>query len=292
MSERLQTEIGLAGASFSLLSLGRGGNVNGFTRQHFVGPNRGSWIGGGMARSSRDGVRSKTSALDAGVWQRISFFYISGSITRQSTTDLPLLMSAGVPGDPDLDRFQLLDGQLAVQVRNGPHELTLSWTSRRGLGGTDASYGALSAGGVLQLTERVALLGGVGRQLADPLRGLPQADVLTIAGRLSLGSKPLPVMQRSAIAQAQVVPAAGGGGELSIRVFASDTMVVDIAGDFSDWQPIPLEREGAFWVARVMLPSGKYRVAVRVNHGGWRAPRNLARIRDDYGGESGLVVIP
>jgi len=292
VSEHLQTELGLAGASFSLLSLGRGGNVNGFTRQHFVGPNRGTWVGGGVARSSRDGVHSTSSALDAGVWQRIDFLYISGSITRQSTSDRPLLMSAGVPGDPDLDRFRLLDGQVALQVRNGPHEFTLSWTARTGLEGTEADFGALSVGGVLQLAERVALMGGGGRQLADPLRGLPQADVFTIAARLSLGPKPLPVMQRSVIAQAQVVPAAGGGGELSVRVFATDTMLVDIAGDFSEWQPIPLEREGPFWVARVMLPSGKYRVAVRVNLGAWRAPRNLARVRDDYGGESGLVVVP
>lgn len=291
-NDRLRTEFGVAGASFSLLSLGRGGNANVFTRQHVVGPNRGAWVGGGIGRSSRDGVRSTASALDAGIWQRLDFLYVSGSITRQATSDLPLLMSAGVPGDPDIDRFHLLDGQIALQVRNGPHEFTLSWISRRGLEGTDADFGALSVGGVLQLTERVALLAGGGRQLADPLRGLPQADVLTLAGRVSLGPKPLPVMQRSLIAQAQVLPVEGGGGELSVRVFASDTMLIDIAGDFSDWQPIALEREGPFWVARVVLPSGKYRVAVRVNLGAWRAPRNLARIRDDYGGEAGLVVIP
>jgi hypothetical protein len=77
-----------------------------------------------------------------------------------------------------------------------------------------------------------------------------------------------------------------------VRVFATDTMVIEIAGDFSEWEPVPLEREGPYFVARVRLPPGKYRVAVRINLGVWRAPRNLARVRDDYGGEAGLIVIP
>ncbi len=292
VSERLRTELGVAGASFSLGTAGRGGNANFFTRQHFVGENRGSWIGGGLANSTRDGVPSRSVAFDAGVWKRMDFFYISGSIVRQATTDIPLLVASGVPADPDLETLRLFDAQFAMQARNGPHEFTLSWTTRRGIQWTDARFNALSASGVLQLTERVALLAGGGRQLADPLRGLPQADVLTLAGRVSLGPKPLPVMQRSVIAAAQVDPFEGGGGELSVRVFATDTLVVEIAGDFSDWQPVPLEREGTFFVARVRLPPGKYRVAVRVNLGVWRAPRNLARVRDDYGGEAGLVVIP
>ena len=33
-------------------------------------------------------------------------------------------------------------------------------------------------------------------------------------------------------------------------------------------------------------------IGVRLREGAWRAPRNVARVRDDYGGESGLVVVP
>ena len=99
-------------------------------------------------------------------------------------------------------------------------------------------------------------------------------------------------MARSEIARATVEPSPGGGGELVVQVFAADTMVVEVAGDFSDWQPVPLVREGGLLVARVRLAPGKYRVAVRVNLGDWRAPRNLARVRDDYGGEAGIVVVP
>jgi hypothetical protein len=77
-----------------------------------------------------------------------------------------------------------------------------------------------------------------------------------------------------------------------VRVFSSESLEVEIAGDFSEWKPLPMEREGSYWVARTRLRSGKYSIGVRTNQGPWRAPRNLARVRDDYGGESGIIVIP
>jgi hypothetical protein len=292
VSERLRTELGIAGASFSLRSSGRGGNGNVFSRQHFVGRTRGAWLGGGMGATARDGIESNSTSVDAGVWQRLDFLYVSAGLTRTVSEDWPLLLASGVQRNPDDDRYELLDALLTLQARNGPHDFTLQYVTRSGVAGTAADFQALTASGTLQLTERFALLAAAGRQLADPLRGLPQDDLITFSARVSLGPKPLPVMQRSMIARAEVTPVVGGGGELVVSVFASDTMLVDVAGDFSEWRPVKLEREGAFWVARIQLPPGKYRVAVRSNLGPWRAPRNLARVRDDYGGEAGLVVIP
>jgi hypothetical protein len=291
-TERVRTEIGVAGASFSLRSEGRGGNGNVFLRQHVVGSAGGSWIGAGLGRTGRDGIASSSAQVDAGVWYRLGPAYVSTALARTSSADWPLLLASGVLRDPTDERFDLLDVLVTAQLRNGPHDLTLAFTARNGLGSTDAHFRALLGSATVQVTERAALLLVGGQQLADPLRGLPQAGLVTVSARVSLGPQPLPVMERSAIAQAQVLPMAGGGGELVVRVLAADTMFIQVAGDFSEWQPLPMEREGATWVARRRLPPGKYRVAVSVNHGVWRAPRNLARVRDDYGGEAGLVVIP
>lgn len=292
VSERLRTEVGIAGATFSVRSTGRGGNGNLFARQHFVGNERGVYAGLARGHTARDGIESRSWSADAGLWQRIGMLYLGAGVARYSSGDWPLLLASGVVRNPDDERYELLDKQVTLQVRNGPHDFTMVFTARDGIGGTEATFQALTANGTLQLTDRLALLAGGGRQLADPLRGLPQADLVTLSARWSFGPKPLPVMQRSAIARAEVTRMSGGGGELVIRLFASDTLVVEVAGDFSGWEPLPLEREGSFWVARVRLRPGKYRVAVRANDGPWRAPRNLARVRDDYGGEAGLVVIP
>ena len=290
--EYLRTDAGAAGATFSLRSAGRGGNVNAFARQHYVRDNGGTWLGAAGGTTARDGVSSRSFAADLGGWVRWHFLYASASFSRQSSTDLPLLITAQVPISPFAQSFELEDIQLITQARGGPHEVVFSWTRRRAIAGAASRVNALSASGVLQLTERVALLASAGRQLADPLRGLPQADIVTASFRVSIGPKLLPTMQRSAIARAEVERAAGGGGELVVRVFSIESQLVEIAGDFSEWNPLPLERDGSYWVARVRLPAGKYHIGVRVNRGDWRAPRNLARIRDDFGGESGLIVIP
>jgi hypothetical protein len=79
---------------------------------------------------------------------------------------------------------------------------------------------------------------------------------------------------------------------LEIRVEASDTAAVTVAGSFSQWEPIPLRWDDGVWVARVLIATGTHRVGIRVGNGPWRAPRNLARVRDGFGGESGLLVIP
>ncbi len=294
IDDRLRTEMGFAGARFSLESPERGGNANTFARQHFVVPNGGAWAGGGLGRTDRDGERGFSFGADAGAWWRLGFLYGSGSVSLQQSNDWLLMLTSSdqAPHQTDQPRFKVRDVEFVLEARGGPNSIAVSWAQRRALDVTNANVIAISTSGILQLTERVAVTASVGRQLMDPLRGLPQADLLSASLRLSLGRKPLPVMARSEIAMATVDPMPGGGGELVVQVFAADTMLVEVAGDFSEWQPVPLVREGGLLVARVRLPPGKHLVAVRVNLGTWRAPRNLARVRDDYGGEAGIVVIP
>jgi hypothetical protein len=291
-NSHLRTEAGVAGASFSLRREGRGGNGNTFVRQHVVASNYGAWFGAGAGATNRDGVFARSYTADIGLWQRWGPLYLSGVVTRLQSADWPLLLASGVTREPDDEVFNLRDAQLTAQLRYGPHDIALTYTARAGTADTEASFDALTWTGTLQIADRVALVGSAGRQLADPLRGLPQAEVITASVRVSLGPKPLPVLERSMIARASIEPQPLGGGVLEVRVFASEALEIIIAGDFSDWRPIRMERADGVWVARVRLPTGKYRVAVQVNGGEWRAPRNLARVRDDFGGEAGLVVIP
>lgn len=287
-----RTDVGLAGATFSLRSAGKGGNVNAFARQHWVTDRGGAWVGASQGGANRDRLWSRASALDAGGWGRLAMLYASGSVSRLYTSDELLLATAGLVTPAQPGPYELEDWQVVLQLRGGPHDITGSYTRRRAVAGADFSQAAFFGSATLQLTDRVALVGGVGRQLADPVRGLPQADLVTASLRVAFGPKPLPVMQRSTVAEATVWPGEDGGGMLEVRVFAIDTLKVEVAGDFSAWQPLPLERDGSFFVARIALRPGKYHVGVRTDAGPWRAPRNLARVRDDFGGESGLIVIP
>lgn len=291
-NEHLRTDYGLAAATFSLRSAGRGGNGSGFLRQHYVRDQWGAWFGTAAGVTQRDARRSRSIAGDVGGWARWRFLYASASVSRQNSSDWLLLLASGQEGVPFADTYELEDWQLVAQARRGPHELSASWTQRRSVSGANVRVEAIALNGELQLSDRLAFLASAGRQLSDPLRSLPQADIVTASFRVSFGPKPLPVMQRATIATARVIPRAAGGGELVVRVEAHDTLAVEVAADFSGWKPLPMAREGDHWVVRITLAPGKYRIGVRANLGPWRAPRNLARVRDDFGGESGLIVIP
>ncbi len=291
-NEHLRTDVGAAAASFSLRSAGRGGNGSAFLRQHYVQDAWGAWLGAAAGLTERDGVQSGSLASDIGAWGRWRFLYASASLSRQNSDDWLLLLASGQAQLPLASSYELEDWQVVAQARRGPHELSVSWTKRRSVTGSNVAIDAVALNGSMQLSDRLAFLASAGRQLADPLRSLPQADIVTASFRVSLGPKPLPVMQRSTIAEVRLHQRAEGGAELELRVEAHDTLAVEVAADFSQWKPLPMVREGDEWVVRVMLPPGKYRIGVRANLGPWRSPRNLARVRDDFGGESGLIVIP
>ncbi|MEY4607976.1 MAG: hypothetical protein RL625_193, partial [Gemmatimonadota bacterium] len=282
-------------------SAGTGGNVNAFVRQHLVRDDDGGWVGGGVGRTRRDGIRSATTTADGGLWRRWRFLYGSASLAYQHSTDWLLLYTAGALDARAEVEYDLVDLQLVVQARGGPHDLTLSWTRRRVFADGPVAVPALQGSGTFQLTDRVALVGSVGRQLADPMRGLPQADLAMVAMRVSLGPQPLPIMPRAVVAEALLLTepvidsmdaSTGARRLLEIRVEASDTATVTVAGSFSQWEPIPLRWDDGVWVARVLVATGTHRLGIRVGTGPWRAPRNLARVRDGFGGESGLLVIP
>ena len=291
-SENLRTDVGVALASFSLKGPDRGGNGSGFVRQHYVHDQWGGWIGATGGATSRDDVFRRAYAGDAGAWARWRFLYGSASVSRAGSTDFALLFTSGASRSPFAKWYEIEDAQAVLEARNGPHLISASWTRRRAVAGASLETKAFSGRLSVQLTDRVAFQASAGRQFFDPIRGLPEADIITASLRVNLGSLIAPVFQRSPLAEATVSRIAGGGGRLEVRVFASDSAIVEIAGDFSAWLPLETVREGSFWVARVDLPAGKYHVGVRLGDGRWRAPRNIARVRDDFGGESGLVVIP
>ena len=291
-NEHLRTDVGAAAASFSLRSAGRGGNGSGFLRQHYARDRWGAWFGAAAGITERDGRRTGSFAGDMGGWTRWRSLYASASLSRQNSNDWLLLLASGQTTAPRRDAYQLEDWQLVAEARRGPHQVSASWTHRRSVSGADVRVQAIAVNGELQLHDRLAFLASAGRQLSDPLRSLPQANIVTASFRLSFGPQPLPVMQRATIAGAHLIPRAGGGADLEVRVEALDALVLEVAADFSEWKPLPMVREGDEWVVRVSLPPGKYHLGVRANGGPWRAPRNLARVRDDFGGESGLIVIP
>ena len=67
---------------------------------------------------------------------------------------------------------------------------------------------------------------------------------------------------------------------------------ISIAGDFNNWQPAPMQRDGGDWVARLSLSPGVYHYAFRAAGGEWFVPRSTpGRRSDGMGGYHALLVV-
>jgi hypothetical protein len=150
-------------------------------------------------------------------------------------------------------------------------------------GGTDRTAWSLGAGAAVAPGIEL-LLGGRGHAF-DPLYlSATESSVwaglsLRIGGRRAAGA-PVPVRTpdgRAVIA----VPARSAKGQPSI------------AGDFTDWKPVPMLRDGSRWTWTARLKPGVYRYAFVTEDGSWFVPDSVPGRQDDgMGGHVAVLVVP
>jgi hypothetical protein len=289
------TEAGISGAAFGSALLSRGGSFSAFARERLNLDAFGVWAGGAWGGTNRDDQASHSTSLDIGGWYRMGEFEASATVSRVRTSDVPLLKAAEIfSPDPDEDAtFDLTDIATELRYEHGPLVLDGTATLRKGARTTIASQSAFYLTAIWTISRRYSIAVGTGRLLADPVRGVPDMQLTTAAVRIAL----VPLKSPAALAAARGVSYAtvtqkSSGALLLVRVVADDSSSVEVAGTFSNWAPVQLARVGDAWEAEIALPPGRHRVAVRINGGPWQAPRGTARIRDEYGGEAGLIVVP
>ncbi len=302
------------------------------TRVHVLfHQNGGVWFGGGVARPWRVAVISSAEVADAGAWGKIgeatskfgtatvtatftnySFSKVtsvvdSGSnaltcdvapiVTGAAAAEMRPSFSESVGGGPcaQQSRFGDLEGSVHWEV--GPLELSAQTGHRFGnsYDVTPDSRQWSSGSATVWLSDRIAIIGGGGRQPALPLRGLP-ARSYGMAG-LELAYAP---MSKSAIPVSlphavlvrtfdmRTVP--NGMQKIVIRVGGVET--VDVMGDFSDWGPLTLVRRGRdLWELSVPVSPGVHQITVRVDGGPWMAPPGIPTVHSAFDGELGLLVV-
>jgi hypothetical protein len=65
-----------------------------------------------------------------------------------------------------------------------------------------------------------------------------------------------------------------------------------IAGDFTGWKPVPMQRDGSRWTYMVKLEPGAYHYAFVAEDGTWFVPESVAGRQDDgMGGHVALLVV-
>jgi hypothetical protein len=81
-------------------------------------------------------------------------------------------------------------------------------------------------------------------------------------------------------------------GTVRLRVRLPNASNVELSSELTGWTAVPMQKAaGDWWELPVRSPAGVYRVNIRVDGGAWKAPPNTSTVRDEFGGQVGLVKI-
>lgn len=262
-------------------------------RLHLVRGRAGVWAGGGAGRSQAGLVDATTTEISAGAW------LVRARVTAIATLTRAAALAAGAATDS-----AFLDGTMSLRWRLGAFELDAFGGARLASDYDDAGvFGEVQAR--LALTRLLAAQLGAGYYPVDPLRGavagrwisggfrmsfLPRRAAVTAPDERLRATVRLPNPVPEDAPELRLASAALGARALTIR--APRAAVVELAADFTDWQPVRLRPAGRdTWRLDLPLPPGVYRLNVRIDGGPWSVPRGATPQTDEFGSVVGLVVV-
>ncbi|HXE82118.1 MAG TPA: hypothetical protein VN513_02155 [Gemmatimonadales bacterium] len=263
-------------------------------RVHLMDQDRGGWFSTSVGRSSfGDGPRP-VAVVAMGVWLLKNEASISASLDRSFVGDTAY---SDLRSSARLQRGGIqLDGTLGARVFSN--------------GAGHGVYGEASV--LVPLGQGAAVIVAAGRYPTDVITGSIAGRYVSAGFRLGkLGFRPSRPAERP---QAGIPPLSTGAdgsvppGETRLEVtnrgadepvrltlYAPDARAVEISGDFTDWQPVQLQRSATkrdAWEGAFRIAPGIHRINVRRDGGPWTAPAGTTRSADDFGGEVGVFLLP
>ncbi len=290
-SRRWRGEIAMAGGASQYADIASFNHVVLESRVHLTDGDRGGWAGVTLGRSSFGNEPRPAAVIAMGVWLLRSnkTMFVSLDRTRVGDTIYSDLRTSG--------RWQknkfVLEGILGARF----------WST----GGGRGVFGEGSA--IYSFSPAAALVLSGGRYPTDVVSGSIAGRYVSLAVRL--GKTTISRRVKPALSTA---PHLGGsdpvgtpatdirltiqkqpGDDVRLRLYAPTAQTLEISGDFTDWQPVPLSRNPGnadLWEATLHMTSGMHRINVRRDGGAWVAPGGTTRSTDDFDGEVGVFTIP
>ncbi|HTR79121.1 MAG TPA: glycogen-binding domain-containing protein, partial [Gemmatimonadaceae bacterium] len=278
----------------------------------------GVWVGGGVARPWKIATVSAVDLMDGGAWTRIGNATFTTTFTNQRFTKAARTDSSGdvsacvasASGGAGIDGpYGSESGTTGCSHGSSVSDLESSvrWQfSRVELTGTagyrfgDAldvepdSRRWATGTATVWVSTRLAIVAGGGRQPADIQRNLPARSFGSLGMQVAYWPSwrdAIPVgPDRVTAVRAFDIRPDDGLERITIRVGSVEQ--VEVAGDFTDWEPVTLTRHGRdMWDITLPIAPGVYTIDVRVDHGPWFAPPGLPTMRDGFGGQVGKLLI-
>ena len=115
---------------------------------------------------------------------------------------------------------------------------------------------------------------------------------MELGARVSPGALSRPRLPRGVRPTAAAFQVEEDRGARRLRVRVPGARSVELAGDFTNWQPIAL-RQGDTdeWEVTLPIAPGVHRIAIRVDGDGWTTPPGVAAVADEFQGTVGVIVV-
>jgi hypothetical protein len=142
-----------------------------------------------------------------------------------------------------------------------------------------------------RLTHTLALGGSYGREPGTPWLQSKARSAGTVFVRIDPPQRSAtsrPARTRTGVQQLHITT----NGATTFTIAAPAAQSVEIAGTFTNWEPLALTRAASgSWSVSVPLGRGVYQIALRIDGGRWHAPPGLATVPDEFGGETGVFEV-
>ena len=289
-------------------------------RLHYMRQRGGIWLGSGVARPLRATAVSNVNVSSGGAWTRVgpatlrgsvtSFYFtkVSGdsiageptscSSTLNSSTNsgAPMPSMRALPATGCRLESRLTDLEGSIRWEHRLLEVTMRGGRRFGdsFDATPESREWASGQMAFWISSQVAAVAGGGREPAQPTRGLPARSFGSLGVMLAYWPIPrgvVPVETPASLIHAfELRPAGSEVQRITARIGGVES--VEIMGDFSDWEPLPLIRRGRDqWELLVPMTPGMHRMNIRIDGGEWIAPPGMPSVKDGFSGVVGVVVV-
>ena len=264
----------------------------GQTRLHLASARYGTRVGAAVSRTF-DGIGWRTTVMgEATGWWR------SNERTMLSVTSTPMQLQFG-----DV----LSDNETTISWMRGRTTYDASLGVRLGEAAREtAGWGHITA--TWPVFQELFATVSIGTYPVDLIQGLPGGRYASFAFRLPGGrlpalfrrpvpplipAPPPPLEVPTTEPLALVIgPALDSLDVREIRVWAPGIAQVELLADFVDWVPVPLIRQpNGEWRGYYNVSAGLHRLNLRLDGREIAVPRNLARERDEFTGDVGLIVV-
>jgi hypothetical protein len=261
-------------------------------RLHLLQSQHGVWLGAGLGAES--GIATRRWEL--GLWRQwgpMNLQLQAGQTMIESTLRrIEVSPDTLVRGDTVVSRGFQSRTDLAAWLHwnRGAMQLGLGLGRQPRVGRADVWW---ETEAVWWLASRIAVVGAAGDRATDLTLGIPGGRFVLLSLRATLDRRapaPVVVPEPREVAGFRVRRVDDSIVELSVP--SRGTSLVEIMGDFTDWQSEVLEpSSGGWWRIELPLAPGVHFVNVRFNSGAWEVPAGVSVAPDEFGGMVGRVVV-